>query len=60
MLEVGCDLDLCQETLRTNDCGQFRLQDFEGDIPIVLQILGEVHRSHAAFAKLTLDGVAAF
>ena len=40
--------------------GQFGLQDLEGDLTFVLDVVGQVDRGHATRAKLTLDGVAAF
>ena len=59
MLQVGRRLDLSQEAFPADDRRQFRLQHFQGDVAVVLQVLGQIHRGHAAFAKLTLDGVAA-
>ena len=50
MLEVGRGLDLREEPFGSNDCGQLRLQHLERDVPVVLQVLGEIHRSHAALA----------
>ena len=39
MLQVGGDLDLGQEPLRSDDRGQLQLQDLQSDIALVLQIL---------------------
>ncbi len=37
---------------------QLGLQDLERDLAIVLEVLGEVHRGHAALAQFPLDAVA--
>ncbi len=42
------------ETLRD------RLEHLERDIAVVLQVLGQIDRRHAAFAEFGLDAVAAF
>jgi hypothetical protein len=55
MLEVGCDLDLGQKAF-----SPFRLQDLEGHFAVVLEVVGQVDRGHAALAQFTLDGIAAF
>ena len=60
MLEVGCDLDLRQKPLGPDNRSQIRLQDLEGHLPVVLEVIGQVDRGHAALTELTLDGVAAF
>ena len=36
------------------------LEDFEGDLAVVLEIVGQVDGGHSAFTQLSLDGVAAF
>ena len=59
MLQVRGGLDLDQEPLGADDGGQFGLQDLERDLAVVLQVLGQVHRGHAALAELALDAVAA-
>ena len=59
MLEVGGGLDLGKEPLSTDDCGQLRLEHLECDLPLVLEIVSQVHRSHPALTDLTLDAVAA-
>ena len=60
MLEVRGDLDFRQETLGPHDRCQFRLQHLEGYVAVVLQILGQIHRSHPAFTEFGLDAVATF
>jgi hypothetical protein len=60
MLEVGCDLDLGQKAFSPDNRSQFRLQDLEGHFAVVLEVVGQVDRGHAALAQFTLDGIAAF
>ena len=58
MLQVRRRLDLSQEPFGPDHCGQFRLEHLERDLPLVLQIVGEIHRGHAALTELALDLVA--
>ena len=58
MLEVGGGLDLTEEPLGADDRGQFGPQHLEGHLAVVLQVLRQVHRGHAAGAELPLDAVA--
>ena len=37
---------------------QFRAQDFERDLPVVLEILREIDGGHTAIAEATFDPVA--
>ena len=48
MLQRGRGLDLHHEALGADHRGQLGLQDLEGDFAVVLEILGQVHRGHAA------------
>jgi len=34
------------------------MQDFDGDFTVMLEVLREIHRGHAAASKLALDAVA--
>ena len=52
-------LDLTQETLGANFCGDFRPQDFYRDCALVAQIASKVDDSHSAFTKLSIHGIAA-
>ncbi len=36
---------------------EFGLQDFDGDLAIVLEVVREIHGGHAAGAEFTLDAV---
>ena len=60
MLEVGCRLDLGQESLGPDHRGQLGLEDLQRDLSLVFEVVGQVDRRHAALTELTLDGVAAF
>ena len=55
VLELRGDLDFAQETIRTQGCGQLRLQYFDGDIPIVFEVAGQVHRGHTTGAEFFFD-----
>ncbi len=58
VLEVGGGLDLDHEPLGPEHGGQLGLQDLEGHLAIVLQVLGQVDGGHAALPQLPLDPVA--
>jgi hypothetical protein len=50
--------DLAQEAVRPQHGGQLGTQHLHGDFPAMLEILGLVHRGHAALSQLPLDPVA--
>ena len=58
MLQAGGDLDLAGEPLGTERGRQLRPKNLHRHPAVVLQVLGEVHRGHAALAQLPLDAVA--
>ena len=58
--EVRGGLDLRKEAFGTHHRSQIGLQNLESYVAVVLQILGEIHRSHPTFTQLTLYLVAAF
>ena len=58
MLQPGGDLDLAGEPLGAERGGQLGAQDLHRHLAVVLQVLGEVDRGHAALAELALDAVA--
>ena len=58
MLQVGGGLDLGEEPLGAEDGGELGVQHLERDLAVVLEVVGEVHRRHAARAELALDAVA--
>ncbi len=57
VLEVGRGLDLGQEALRAYDGREFGLENLDGDLAVVLEVLGQEDRGHAAFAELALNDV---
>ena len=57
MLQPGGDLDLAQEPLGPHHRRQLGVQHFDGDPTVVLQVLGEEYRRHAAPTELTLDRI---
>ena len=58
VLQRGGGLDFHHEPVGADDGGELGLEDLEGDLAIVLEILGQVHGGHAALAELPLDAVA--
>ena len=58
--QVGRGLDLSQEAFGPHYRCEFGFQDLERHLALVLEVIGQVDRRHPAFAKLTLDGIAAF
>jgi hypothetical protein len=58
VLERGGGLDLLDEPLGAEHGGELGFQDLDGDLAVVLQVLCEVDRGHAARAELALDAVA--
>jgi hypothetical protein len=58
MLEPRRGLDLAQETVAAERGAQFRVQDLDGDVPVVPDVMGQVDRGHAVRAELALHAVA--
>ncbi len=58
MLEIGGYFDLLDEPLGADHRGEFGAQHLDGDLALVLQVLGEIHGRHAAFAEVAFDLVA--
>ena len=59
MLQRRRRLDLLHESLGAEHRGELGLEHFDRNLAIVLEILGEIDRGHAARAELALDAVAA-
>jgi hypothetical protein len=57
MLQAGGGLDLAEEPVHADDSAQLRMQDLDGDLAVVLQVLGEIHGGHAALTKLAVETV---
>ncbi len=58
VLQVGGDPDLVEEAFGAQDGGQLGMENLDRDLALVLDIVGQVDRRHAAAAELTLDRVA--
>ncbi len=58
MLQGGGGLDLDHEAVGAEDGGELGLEDLDGDLAVVLEVVGEVDGGHAAGPKLALDAVA--
>ena len=54
----AASLDLAQEALRAERGGELGVEHLERDRPVVLEIVGEVDRGHAAAPELALERVA--
>ena len=57
MLEVRRGLDLGEEALGADHGRELGLEHLERDLPIVLEVLGEIYRGHPPRPELTLDAV---
>ena len=58
MLQIGGGLDLGQEPLGTDHGRELGAQHLDGDLTVVLDVVGEIDGGHAARAELALDPVA--
>ena len=58
MLELRGGGDLLHEAVGAQDGGQLGLEDLDGHLAVVLEVLGQVDRGHPALAQLPLDAVA--
>ncbi len=58
MLQPGRGLDLAQEPLATQGRPEIGMQHLDSDLAVMAEIVGEVHRRHAALSELALDPVA--
>ena len=52
-------LDLAQEALAAEGGRQLRPEHLDGDLAVVLQVVGEVDHGHAAAPELALEAVLA-
>jgi hypothetical protein len=57
MLQVGGGLDLVQKALGSHHGRESGFEDLERHLPAVPQVLGQIHRGHAALAELPLDPI---
>ena len=58
MLQLGGGLDLGEEALGAEHGRELGVQHLDGDLAVVLEVLREIDRRHAARAELALDRVA--
>ena len=59
MLEIRSELDLLEEALGAQNRRELRMQDFDRDLAVVANVLGQVDRRHSARAELAFDAIAA-
>ena len=59
VLQLGGDLDFTKESLRRERGRDFGLQQLDGHVPAMPQVLGEEDRRHGSAPELPLDGIAA-
>jgi hypothetical protein len=52
---VGGDLDLAEKPLWPDRSGQRGMEHLDRDLPVMLEVFGEVDRPHAAVAELALE-----
>jgi hypothetical protein len=57
MLKLRRRLDLSQEPLGTKRSGEIRMEDLDRYVAIMLEIVCEIHRGHAADPDLARDSV---
>ena len=57
VLQPGGDADLAGEALGAEGRGELGAEHLDGDLAVVLQVVGEVDGGHAALAELALDPV---
>ena len=50
-------MDLEEEALGTQGGGELRVEQLQGDPPVMLEVQGEVDRGHAPAAELALEHV---
>ena len=58
VLEASAEPDLAKEAIGSQCLRQFGVEDFEGDGPVVAEVVGEIDSGHSTASQLTLEGVA--
>ena len=56
--QVGRDLHFAEKPLRSERGGEIRPENFEGNVPVVPEVVGEVDGGHAALAQFAVDPIA--
>ena len=57
VVQVGSDLDFLLVPLGTHCSGQFRPENFDGNVSLMLQVLSEIDNGHATATKFTIYGI---
>jgi hypothetical protein len=57
VLEIRGGLYLGQKSFRADHGGQFGLQDLQGNLSFVLEVVSQIYRRHPALTELTLNSV---
>ncbi len=57
MIQARRDFYLAQESIRPERAGELRMEYLQRNSAVVLRVLCEINRRHAAPAKLAVDGV---
>ena len=57
MLEVGGDPNFLKKPISPKHGGQHRPKHLDRDLPLVLQVLGQIHRGHPSRAEFALEAV---
>ena len=58
MVEPGSDLDLAQEAIGTEACGELGVKHLDGDLAVVPGVVREVHGGHATATDLAIHLIA--
>ena len=58
MAQLRRELDLAQEALRAQRLRDLGIHHLDRHVTVVLEVVREVHRGHAARAELALDAIA--
>jgi len=57
VLQAGGGGDLLHEALGAEHGSQLGPEHLDRDLPLVLEVLGQVYRGHSALAQLPLDAI---
>jgi hypothetical protein len=57
--QAGSELDLTKEPVGADGGRKVGTEDFQGDLAVVAEVLGQEHHGHAALAELALEVIAA-
>ena len=57
MLEPGGDADLAGEAVRAEGRGELGAEHLDGDLAVVLEVVGQVDGGHPALSEFALDPV---